>query len=555
MNVRKLVLRILVLSVMVLIIFPSAVLAEPEIHINSSMYTSVYISHCDPPKLFTEIWLIPVDGETYVDDGENCWWLGYDPTGESEWTGEIIRQDPWGNDLLTNGIMFTATSGMGKPSPLNPYFGFHTSDESGGQLSNDIKMKVYYFDDKGDYYGVDEITPIEYSGWYPLTERDGQWMVTVYNLIVGPPNRKQILSQDNFNNSGSGWSISMNNEREKTYKNGKYSITVKKPNWQFRSWVPRESFPADFEVKVDARQVMGPTGKYGIIWGKDGDNYYVFTISSDGRCRLRKQVKDVWQTNPVSWTNSPAIKRGTGRNQLKVIVIGNSITLIVNDTILTTVKGCSFGPGKIGLVGGTFAKTNVEVQFDNFKIEQLALLFKDNFNNSGSGWSISMNNEREKTYKNGKYSITVKKPNWQFRSWVPRESFPADFEVKVDARQVMGPTGKYGIIWGKDGDNYYVFTISSDGRCRLRKQVKDVWQTNPVSWTNSPAIKRGTGRNQLKVIVIGNSITLIVNDTILTTVKGCSFGPGKIGLVGGTFAKTNVEVQFDNLMIYDFSSL
>lgn len=186
--------------------------------------------------------------------------------------------------------------------------------------------------------------------------------------------------------------------------------------------------------------------------------------------------------------------------------------------------------------------------------KEAKILLQDSFRNSGSGWSISTNDERKKIYKRGKYSITVKKPNWQFISWAPRKSFPADFEVKVDARKIVGPTGKYGIIWGKDGDNYYVFTISSDGRFRLRKQVNDVWQTNLVSWTNSPAIKRGTGSNQLKVIVIGNSITLIVNDTVLTTVKGSSFGPGKIGLVGGSFDDTDVEVQFDNMIIYDFSS-
>jgi len=191
--------------------------------------------------------------------------------------------------------------------------------------------------------------------------------------LPGLPQRRQILSQDNFSNSGSGWSVSKNDERKKTYKSGKYSITVKKPNWQFISWAPGKSFPADFEVKVDARKIAGPTGKYGIIWGKDGDNYYVFTISSNGRYRLRKQVNDVWQKNPVPWTNSPAIKRGTGSNKLKVNVIGNSITLIVNDTVLTTVKGSSFGPGKIGLVGGSFDETGVEVQFDNLMIYDSSL--------------------------------------------------------------------------------------------------------------------------------------------------------------------------------------
>jgi hypothetical protein len=192
-------------------------------------------------------------------------------------------------------------------------------------------------------------------------------------------------------------------------------------------------------------------------------------------------------------------------------------------------------------------------------IEITRTIFCYKFNNPKSGWSTSSNNEHEKAYKKGEYSITVKKPNRQFISWAPRKSFPEDFEVKVNASQVGDKTGKYGILWGKDGNNYYVFTISSDGRYRLRKKVNGVWQKkDPVSWTKSPAIKRGTGSNQLKVFAIGNSIpflgnsiTLIVNDTILTTVKGSSFGPGKIGLVGGSFDDTGVEVQFDNLIIYD----
>ena len=186
----------------------------------------------------------------------------------------------------------------------------------------------------------------------------------------------------------------------------------------------------------------------------------------------------------------------------------------------------------------------------DFELERLPL-FEDDFSDSQSEWHISSNKEREKAYKDGEYSVIVKKPRWLFRSWAPKASFPADFYVEVDARQIAGPTGRYGIIWGKDGDNYYAFTISSDGRYRLQKQVNDVWQKDLVPWTHSSTIKQGTRTNHLKLIVIGSSITLIVNETVLTTVEGSSFGPGKVGLIAGTFDEPNVEVRFDNFKIYN----
>ena len=260
-------------------------------------------------------------------------------------------------------------------------------------------------------------------------------------------NEAKILSQDSFSNSGSGWSISTNDERKKTYKSGKYSITVKKPNWLFISWAPREPFPADFEVKVDTRQVVGLTGDYGIVWGKDGDNYYIFTISSDGRYRLRKRVNDVWQTNPVSWTNSPAIKRGTGNNQLKVIVIGNSITLIVNDTILTTVKGPSFAPGKIGLVGGSFDDINVEVQFDNLKIVGVEMISKVT---SQEGDQITFISNRY-----GKYEVFVMNADGSDQKRLAKNLADWDYAWSPDSKHIAFNSNRDG--------NYEIYVMNADG--------------------------------------------------------------------------------------------
>jgi len=305
---------------------------------------------------------------------------------------------------------------------------------------------------------------VEYNGRIlgassPGPDANQDWMLTISKncknkdlalellKITDYLNEAKILSQDNFNTSGSGWSISTNDERKKTYKSGKYSITVKKPNWQFISWAPGESFPADFKVKVEARQVAGPTGKYGIIWGKDGDNYYVFTISSDGRYRLRKQVNDVWQKKPVSWTNSPAIKRGTDSNQLKVNVIGNSITLIVNDTVLTTVKGSSFGPGKIGLVGGSFDDTDVEVQFDNIKIVGVEMISKVT---SQEGDQITFISNRY-----GKYEIFVMNADGSDQKRLAKNLDDWDYAWSPDSKHIAFNSDR--------NRNYEIYVMNADG--------------------------------------------------------------------------------------------
>jgi PKD repeat protein len=188
----------------------------------------------------------------------------------------------------------------------------------------------------------------------------------VITVLLSPSG---LLYQDDFRNPSSGWCVGRDALHEYGYQNGEYSITVKRPHWLYWCWAPREhSFPEDFIVEVDAGQVSGPSGEYGIIWGKDSDNFYMFAVSTDSRYGMWKQVRDAWQPDPVGWTANSAINRGTGRNRLRLIVKGGTIMLMANDVVLQTVTAPSFGRGRIGLFVGTFDSPGVEVHFDNFKV-------------------------------------------------------------------------------------------------------------------------------------------------------------------------------------------
>jgi hypothetical protein len=54
--------------------------------------------------------------------------------------------------------------------------------------------------------------------------------------------------------------------------------------------------------------------------------------------------------------------------------------------------------------------------------------------------------------------------------------------------------------------------------------------------------------------VIGDTITLFVNDRILTTLEDLNFNANRIGLVAGTFKEPNLGVYVDDVKIYDLSS-
>ena len=183
------------------------------------------------------------------------------------------------------------------------------------------------------------------------------------------------------------------------YEDGRYSIQIDAPNKYFpgillnlevpflqimtrlgqalESWcgdvspiLSQQAFGKDFRALVEARQASGPTGTYGMTFrfkGSWDDNFYAFTVTSDGYYRLSKIVARRWMWI-VPWTYSPHIQQGTEWNLLEVEVIGPEISLFINGEHLMTVIDSTFEQGFIELYAAAFDEPGVKVEFDNFKI-------------------------------------------------------------------------------------------------------------------------------------------------------------------------------------------
>lgn len=193
----------------------------------------------------------------------------------------------------------------------------------------------------------------------------------VVNFLTGT----KVVFQDDFGTESS-WGTSDNNVAERTYVNQTYAISVFRPDWFAWGWAPvdettdLERFPADFTAEVEAWKSAGPAGQYGIIWGKDNDNYHMFKISTNGFYALSQRSRDEWQTIS-SWQRASTINGGSARNHLVLKVRENTVTLKVNGQVIHQTSTLTFGSGNIGLFAGTFegsASAPIQARFDNFTV-------------------------------------------------------------------------------------------------------------------------------------------------------------------------------------------
>jgi hypothetical protein len=149
--------------------------------------------------------------------------------------------------------------------------------------------------------------------------------------------------------------------------------------------------------------------------------------------------------------------------------------------------------------------------------------------------------------------ITVKTPNTMQFTRLQDAEF-SDFVLEVDARQGSGnPDSSYGVLFRmQDNERFYRFEISADGHFIVERRNADgTWTRLLPDWMASAAINQGqNAANRLKIIASGSQISVYANDVLLQQVSDSAYAAGTIGLDAGSFGDTNLQVAFDNLVVY-----
>ncbi|MCC7129831.1 MAG: hypothetical protein B6D39_01675 [Anaerolineae bacterium UTCFX2] len=180
-----------------------------------------------------------------------------------------------------------------------------------------------------------------------------------------------------------------------------------------------------------------------------------------------------------------------------------------------------------------------------------AMLFQDDFSDTGSGWSRVTTIQGETDYADGVYRIFVNEPNLDIWS-MPGKDFQ-DVRIEVDALKVGGERdNRFGIICrAVRPDSFYTFIVSSDGYYGIGKiRGQDYTLIEHDALQPSSAILKGAALNHLRADCIGDTLTLYVNGEKLTEVRDAEFPRGDVGLIAGTYQTAGTDIRFDNFIVY-----
>lgn len=189
------------------------------------------------------------------------------------------------------------------------------------------------------------------------------------NSNSGPAQQnKQVLYQDDFSDSNSGWPTAADADKAASYTaDGQYllqAFTKQQDVWAH----PGQDF-SDVSIEVDATKSSGPDNNgFGVVCRfQDNNNFYFFMASSDGYQVIGKydNGNSVYLSADKMQTTS-AVHSGT--NQVRGDCNGSTLTFYINGQQVSSVTDTSFTSGDVGVIVGTFDDPNVGITFDNFVV-------------------------------------------------------------------------------------------------------------------------------------------------------------------------------------------
>jgi hypothetical protein len=175
-----------------------------------------------------------------------------------------------------------------------------------------------------------------------------------------------VLLEDDFSSSNSGWEVGEFVDGAVGYGNGYYFIRSTDPSMTI--WGVAGQNYTDVIIDVDATQdSAGPENNndYGAACRvqENGDGYYLL-ISGDGYYSIFKGAGDSF-IPLVDWEESGDINQDNAKNHIQASCIGSDLVLIINGKELASASDSTFSSGDIAMTATTYEDQPVEVHFDN----------------------------------------------------------------------------------------------------------------------------------------------------------------------------------------------
>ncbi|HPR35777.1 MAG TPA: serine protease [Anaerolineaceae bacterium] len=329
---------------------------------------------------------VPLGDSDTLDLGESIVILGYPVIGGGTITltrGEVsgfTSEEPFGNRafIKTSGTIAGGNSGGLAVDSLGQIVGIPTQLGS-GDLSLDIvdcrpvrdTNRDGYIDENDDCVPtggfINALRPINLARNMIDAAKRGEVTVSTgdsQNLVY--QNTGDIIFEDDFANTDSGWLNTGDADGRRAYENGEYTIEVTSPMYWFWSdqYFAYDALMAEADVRVV--KSVGDAD-YGFVCGMQGDEHFVaLEISEDGYFTIWKQAGEEFSTL-IDWTYSEQLA-GSGPYRLAVQCSREKLALAVDGILLGEVQDPDYLPGGFGMIAGTFDNGGFKVAFDNLII-------------------------------------------------------------------------------------------------------------------------------------------------------------------------------------------
>jgi len=195
---------------------------------------------------------------------------------------------------------------------------------------------------------------------------------------------ERVIFQDDFSNSGTGWTQFDDDKARIGYSSGTYLMTVRQPGWRVYSDTELEG-PAfrrdlvalgDVAIEVDADKISAPPAFYGLMCRRQQSGnklYYAAGIDSTGRAQI---VEVGGEGSPRTLADAPLAQAAlTGRRHLRLECTGAagapvSLRLLVDGKPAVDITDpTGLGPGPAGLFVSSEAQSGSQVLFDDFAVK------------------------------------------------------------------------------------------------------------------------------------------------------------------------------------------
>jgi len=199
-------------------------------------------------------------------------------------------------------------------------------------------------------------------------------LIAVFSIYLGactwlypPTGSGDVLFQDDFSRTASGWDRYQDDVYRADYQDGEYHIEIFTP--ETVAWsLPKLSFQ-DVWISVEALREKGPEDNaFGVICRYENPgNFIFFLISNDGFAGIGRYVDgEKTLLSDESLLPTDAVHKGNEGNFIQAKCVGDHLTLYVNNSRVAEVVIEDIRSGDVGLIAGTYADPDVEIRFDNF---------------------------------------------------------------------------------------------------------------------------------------------------------------------------------------------